>query len=448
MTKEKKDGLYLLVLGIAVFLLFGVAIQRAASDSGEDFKAVVYGARCLLHHCDPYNENDLFRYYQREFDQPSADRLRSHTLTLYVNLPATILVVTPFALLPFGPASVLWSILTAASLSLAAILMWDLASSYGPVLAGALIAISLASAAIVLGNGNPAGIVVALAMIAVWCFVRERFVVAGVLCLALSLALKPHDAGLVWLCLLLTGGALRKRALQTLAVTVLLSLIAVLWVSSVAPRWFPEFRTNMAVMSGPGGNNNPGPAAPTSQKRAIEMIVDLQSAVSLFRDDPRFYNPVTWLICGALLLIWILATLRSPRSLGSLWIALAAVVPLTMLVTYHRAYDTRLLMLAVPACAMLFAEKGPIGKTSLLVTTLAITFTGELPYALLKAATPSVPIFPAALPEKFEMLVLARPASLALLLMAIFFTCILLSWRAPKSAEPRTEVPQSSPIRP
>jgi len=32
-----------------------------------------------------------------------------------------------------------------------------------------------------------------------------------------------------------------------------------------------------------------------------------------------------------------------------------------MLVTYHRPFDAKLLLLAVPACAMLWAEGGRIG---------------------------------------------------------------------------------------
>jgi len=439
MTSSKKDGLYLLAIGAAVFLLFGIALQFAAGDSREDFKAVVYGARCLLHHCDPYNETELFRYYQTQFPEPLVSHLRSHTLTLYVNLPATILFVSPFAMLPFAAASALWSILTAASLVLAAFLAWDLASAYAPTLGGVLIALSLLSAAVVLGNGNPAGIVVAFAIIAVWCFIRQQFLFAGVLCLAISLALKPHDAGLVWLYLLLAGGTLRKRALQSLAVTVLFSLVAVLWVYQVSPHWIPELRTNMAIMSGPGGNNDPGPDGPTSRKHSAEMIVDLQSAVSLFRDDPPFYNAVAWLICGTLLLLWILATLRSRFSPADTALALAAITPLTMLITYHRAYDTRLLMLAVPACAMLYAGKGIAGRIAPAITTLALIFTGEVPSAFLKPITANLPPISAGPLATIETLFLARPAPLVLLGMAVFYLCIY----ARRTLRPSTE--QSAP---
>jgi len=425
-SRQKRDGFYLLILGAAVFLFFGFALQQVASDSREDFRAVVYGSRCLLHHCDPYNETELFRFYERELGTSAASHFRSHTLTLYVNLPATVLLTAPLAMLPFGISSLMWSIATAASFILASFLIWDMSSSHAPVLSAALIAISLVSAAIVLGNGNPAGIVIASCLIAVWCFLKDRYILAGVLCLSISLAVKPHDAGLVWLCFLLAGSRLRKRALQTLATTAILSLAAVLWVSRSAPNWFPEFRSNMTTMSAHGGNNDPGPSGPTSRDRATEMIVNLQSAVALIRDNPRFYNRVTLLVCGLMFLSWLIGIFLSPRTSTFTWLALAAIAPLTMLVTYHRAYDTRLLMLSVPACAMLVAEKGKIGIAGATFTTLRLIFTGEVPYALFKPLVSSIQI-PAEGSSSIAMMVLTRPAPLVLLLMAGFYLWVFLS---------------------
>lgn len=424
-SNSKRDGLYLLILGAAVFVLFGFALQFSASDSREDFRAVVYGSRCLLHQCDPYQPEQLFRFYVQELGVQAASHFRSHTLTLYVNLPTTLLLTAPLAFLPFGISSLIWSVITAASCILASFLIWDLSSGYAPSLSAALIAISLMSAAIVLGNGNPAGIVTAFALVAVWCFLKGRFIAAGVLLLSVSLLLKPHDAGLVWLYFLLAGGKLRKHALQTLLVTALLSVVAVFWVSKAAPSWLTELRSNMTTMAARGGNNDPGPSGPTSRDRAIEMIVSLQSALSVIQDDPRFYNPITFITCGLLFVPWCLRVLRSPPSTTLTWLALAAIVPLTMLVTYHRAYDTRMLMLVVPACAMLAAEKRLIGKAATLVTILGFTFTSELPYALMKPLLAKIHI-PAKGTGSLAVTLLTQPAPIVLLLMAGFFMYVFL----------------------
>jgi hypothetical protein len=89
--------------------------------------------------------------------------------------------------------------------------------------------------------------VVSLSAVAVWCFLRERFVLAGILCLAVALAVKPQDSGLVWLYFLRAGGVYRKRALQTLLATAVLSLPGVLWVWHASPHWFAEWQSNVAA---------------------------------------------------------------------------------------------------------------------------------------------------------------------------------------------------------
>jgi len=89
-------------------------------------------------------------------------------------------------------------------------------------------------------------------------FYAERFALVGVLCLAASLAIKPHDVGLVWLYFLLAGGVYRKRALQSLLITAVLGLSAFLWVSHVAPHWIGDWNSNLIATSSYGGINGPG----------------------------------------------------------------------------------------------------------------------------------------------------------------------------------------------
>ena len=437
----RKDGLYLFGIGTAIFLLFGVALQFTANDAGEDFRAVVYGARCLLHHQDPYNESALFHYYQTEFPEQLAAHFRSHTLTLYVNLPGTLVVVAPFAALPFAAAFALWSVLTFTTFLLSAALIWDLASEYSPRLAGALIALSLINGAIVLGNGNPAGLVVALALISVWCFKRARWVLTGVFCLAASLIIKPHDSGFIWLYFVVVGGTLRKRAFQSLVAAVLVSLAGVLWVAHISPSWFPEFRANIATMSATGGNNDPGPSGPTTKQRSPEVILDLQSAISIFRDEARNYNLLAWLVCGSMFLCWVIVTLRSSDSISEAWLALAALAPLALLATYHRAYDARLLMICLPACAMLYAEKGVVGRLSVLITSLGLILTGEVPIALLNTIVRHLPKL-LGWGASVEYLFLGHPSPLILLVMAIFYLWV---FAARSSRRPFT--PQSTMIK-
>jgi hypothetical protein len=268
-------------------------------------------------------------------------------------------------------------------------------------------------------------------VIAVWCFLRERFILAGVVCLALSLAIKPHDAGLVWLYFLLAGAPYRKHALQTLFITIVLGLSAFLWVSHVAPHWIEDWQSNLSTISAPGGINEPGPASLTSRGGA--PVIDLQAAISMIRDDPRVYNPASYLFCGALLLAWAARTLRSSFSPAKAWIALAVVVPLTMLVTYHRQWDAKLLMLTVPACAILWAEGGPIAWIALLVNSVGLVLTGDVPLAVLSILFNKLHVETVGIVGKILTLVMLRPASLILLVMGIFYLWVYLRCESPQA---------------
>ena len=268
-------------------------------------------------------------------------------------------------------------------------------------------------------------------MVAVWCFLNKRFELAGVLCLSVSLAIKPHDAGLVWLYFLLAGGVYRKRALQSLLITGVLGLAALLWLSSVAPSWLHDWQANLAVISARGGINEPGPASAHS----AAMVIDLQAAIAIFRDDPRFYNPLSYLLCGGMLLAGALQTLRKPFSPQCAWLALAAVSALTMLVTYHKPWDAKLLLLTVPACAMLTAEGGTIRRMALLVTASGLVLTADIPLAILTGIADHLHLSTASFRGQVLTVLLLRPASLALLVVAVFYLWMLLR-RAASEHEP------------
>src|ERR1017187_7006300 len=420
MTRARLDGLYLLLLGSAVFLLLGAALEYASPVSMADFKAVYYGARCLIQHVDPYRESEFLGVYKAEGGDRPSDPIRvRRAVTLNVNLPTTLVFVAPFATLPWGTAHLLWSVLIAGSFTLAAFLMWDFGADYAPLISGVLISVLLANSELLLLMGNTAGIVVSLCIVSVWCFLKERFVFVGVLCLAVGLAIKPHDVGFVWLYFLSAGGVYRKRALQALVVTVALGLASIMWVSHVAPLWMPELQSNLLATSARGDLNDPGPASMGGH--GLGMVINLQSVISVFWDDPHIYNPASYLVCAPLLLVWVFVTLRSRSSQASAWLALAAIAALSMLPVYHRQYDAKLILLTVPACAMLWAEGGLIGALALGVNTAAFVLTADLPWALLFGLISHVRPSTTGLSGQILMAVQVFPIPLTLLTMGIFY---------------------------
>ncbi|HEX8713549.1 MAG TPA: glycosyltransferase family 87 protein [Terracidiphilus sp.] len=444
MTRARADGRFFLVLGIVILVLFGTFLVYRATDSMVDFKELYYGARTLLQHSDPYNQKTFSDLLRTEFGEGRFVEHHAPT-AISINLPTTYFLVVPLAMLPYWLAAAIWSILTAASLIAAACLVWKIGASYAPVLSGAFAGFALVNGAVVIGNGNSAGVIVGLCAIAVWCFVSERLVWLGILCFGISLVVKPQDAGLLWLFFLLVGGVFRRRALQALALVVLFSLPAVLWVSRSAPQWMPELHSNLVQISARGGNCDPGPDGLTSKTATMEVITDLQAVISVFHDSPSFYNPATFLICGVLLLAWSIATMKSGFSPHLAWLALAAIAPLTLLVTYHRAYDARLLLLTIPACAMLWAKGGSVGKAALGLNSAALVFTGEVPLAFINPFVKNVLAGAPGTLGKFETILLMRLGVLSLLGLCLFYLWIYLREQHASAPMPQPAAAQREP---
>jgi hypothetical protein len=423
MIKARTDGLYLMFLGTAVFLLLGFALENAAPVSTADFRLMYYSARCLLEHHDPYNPGELEHVYQAEGGASPHDTAMTRTTeTQYIYPPTAFSITIPFAILPFRAAQMLWLLATAGSLILGSFLMWEVSSKDAPLLSGALIGLTLANCELFLAIAGPGGIAIGLCVAAAWCFVRARFVSLGVLFLAISLMLKPHDSGLVWLYFFLAGGTFRRRAIQTLLVIVGLGLPVLVWISYVAPHWLQGLRTNLVANSAHGGLSDPGSASAAGH--GIAMIISLQTVFSFFRDDPSFYNFASYGICGVLLAAWAIATVRSPSSPKMAWFAIAPIAALSMLPVYHRLDDAKLLLLTVPACAMLWVKGGPIGRIAALLNVVQILLTSGIPWAIFFALIKHLHPPNTAFGYQLLMAVQVFPAPSVLLVVSIFYLCI------------------------
>lgn len=424
-TQNRQDGLLLLLLGAAILVVVGSGLHLVLTNSMDDFRGVYNATQSMFEHRDPYRVNTLDDKHLEFGDKnfPGVG-VPNRNVPLYVYLPPSTSIFLPFALLPWKVAEVLWTICFTVGMVLAAYLIWDVSALYAPRISGGLICILLANCIIVFANGNPAGLAVAFCAIGTWCILSERFVPVGVICLALSLIIKPHDSGLVWLCFFLAGGTYRKRSILTLASVVLLGIPTLFWMGLISPHWIVELRANLAALGGHGGLSDPGPAGPFSL--SIQPIINLQAAVAYLRDDPGLYSPISYAICGALGLIWSIVTLRAPASRNQLWFAIAFASVLTMLVTYHRPYDAKLLLLTVPATAILWTEGGMTGWMALVISSLGMILTGEIPLAAMGAFVGKLGVGNGGFSERLLTVAIARPASLLLLVMGVFYLWVYL----------------------
>ena len=422
-VKNRIAAIVLLSVCSAVTLMWGLALASVARGTILDFKNVYLGERVFCQHHDPYDQSELLRVYFAEGGERAPGASPGYRTQMIVAcqmyLPSALLLIAPFGLLPWPVAYLTWIALTTCGITTAAILMWQVASRYATSPPLYMILFLLLNSGILFAGGNAAGVAVALCIIAAWCFLEDRYVTVGMACMAVSLAIKPHDAGLIWLYLLLAGAATRKRALKTLfLITVTIGLIALVWVQRISPHWLPELQQNLREYSVPGSFNDPGPVA--NRTVGAGMIIDLETVTSVVRDDPGFYKISAYLLCTPLVLFWGFLTLRSRFAKERAWLALAAIAPLAMLPVYHRPYDAKLLLLVIPACAMHWSATRAIRAwSSLILTGAAIVFTSDFPLAFLSILSNKVHV-PGGASGAVMTILLMRPAPLALLALGVF----------------------------
>lgn len=422
----KSDGVYMMVLGAAAFLLVGLAILNVHHTEMMDFKSAFFSARCLIKNYDPYAQSDLMRLYVDGGERVPSD-VRSREILDYetrnVYLPISSTAVLPFAILPYHISKWLWLITISACFIVACCLMWNLGATYSPRLAGALLCFYLFNSGSLISSSNAGGLALSLGTIASWCFIEKKFPIPGVLAMAMSLALKPHLTGLVWLYFLVAGRTYRRRALQSLAVVVVVSIPTLLWIMHTSPHWIAELRSNMASHYGRGAVDDQGPA--TVLNRGTFVTTNLQAVLSFISDRPTFYNWTTCVVCFLLLALLIWPTAKRIATKESMLLGLAPTATLSMLPLYHRQYDAKILILTVPACALIWSQGGRIAKVALAVEFAGLALTGDLPWALIRPLIPT-PTTSAGYSEMMIKFVLAVPVPLELLVMTCFFTWLYL----------------------
>jgi hypothetical protein len=318
-------------------------------------------------------------------------------------------------------------------------LIADLCFRLAPILSALFIGLFLLTSTTLIMLAQPAQLTIGLCGIAVWCLLREKFVPVGVICFALSLALKPHVTGLVWLYFLLRDQPSRKRAWQIAIATVVICLPGVIW-ASVMPassHWLTEIPANVRGITARGLVGDPGPT-----NDAASSIAGLQPLLSLYRDDPAFYNLAAELIGVVLLAFWVVPVLRMRPSLERDYLGLAAVVCISLLPIYHREYDTRMLLLTFPAFALLLT-RGVWTRAATISMTLAtlVLITHNWNNWVIMHVTPGIIARQNAL-SVWQTIVWLRPVPVFTLLLTIFYLAALytawLTERRPVSSPVET----------
>jgi hypothetical protein len=441
-------GFCVVLLGCLFFAVRGYHDQTLALQSF-DFKPVYGSARCLIDGCDPYDSMQIEHAFLQHGGDPSDLRPFRPFSANYP--PSALFLVTPLTLLPFGPAHLLWLGIGIVLFSCAALCMADLCIGPRAPIVHCVLAAFVATSSILIMLGQPAMISISLVVVAVWCFLRRRFMVLGVIAFAISLTFKPHVSALIWLFFFLAtrsgtvpdpathempiqpAWTFRRLALYTLAATLILMTPGILLAfhHSASADWPHELQTNLVGIAAHGNASDPGPS-----NVEASSVASLQTIFSLIHDTPRFYNRASIAVFIPLLLAWLYLVMRPVRNpdrslLGGAGftatsardlLAIATAAAMSFLPIYHRQYDTRLLILMFPAVALLASTSRLRGKVALALSILAtVTLSHQFNHLGIRfqhkiASLPSV-----------VQLVFNRPLALTLLLLTLFFLyCMFL----------------------
>ena len=361
-------GLLFLAICSLIYCVRGYHDERLVYQSA-DFKTVYGMARCLLRNCDPYDSAQIARAYS-DHGGPLEDMgpFRPYE-PLY--MPPALALMTPFAMLPWGPSHLLWLAVSTGVFVLAAFLMAQLCAKDSPLFSVACIGLLVLSSTPLIMLAQPAQLTIGLCGIAAWCILEDRLPALGVLCFAVSLSFKPHVSGLVWLYFFLSGGLYRKRALQVAALTIAICVPGFLWATLMpaSSHWLTELPRNIAGITATGNVADPGP-----RNQGAWAIACLQGIFSVFRDEPRFYNRMAQLSGVVLVAVWAWPVLRMKRSRERDYLAIAAVACIALLPVYHWEYDSRLLLLTLPGFAVTMKDALParLGSGAVLLITLVV----------------------------------------------------------------------------
>jgi hypothetical protein len=361
--KRVKPDLHWLVLSLAAVAFFASGAKRF--HAANDFVPVYTGARCLLHNCNPYDTKQLEQQFFQAGGHPG--ELPSWDVDVPVYPPSTFLALSPLALFPFPVARLVWFLINSCLFVLSAAMILSLCPPPYRWLATGLASFFLLTGGILLVLGQPAIFAVSLLVIGCCLFLRSRYLPVATALWVLSLSVKPQIGGLMILYFVVQRLHARYGAMAMAgAFAVLVSAGIVLSAHTHSAHWPGTLQTNLSSTLSPGGSADPRPANP----QAIGDT-NLQALTSIWVTDAHAFNLCAYALFASLLLAWIMAVPWKGARRAMHLPALAALAVLSLLPVYHRFYDTRLLLLTVPAVLMVFQRRRVLGALIAGFTVLA-----------------------------------------------------------------------------
>jgi hypothetical protein len=385
-----------LVAWLAVLFTSGVFLLRGPlrADSGyvNDFAAPYTATRLWLQHRNPY-DSTAFLPTWHDAGAPKGKVAGNPSGTHPVYPPPTLVVLIPFALLPW-PIAVKTLTLLSATLYIAVLLLLAsfLPATWRDPIKPAFLAFGLALAPTHSGLHvtNVACLAATLLFFAIYFLLRsrpERVNLPAIACLTLSICLKP-TLGLLLIPYLLWARAWRILT-ATLAISAAITATSLYPLLSLGSAWLSSLRENIAVVF-----TNGGAADVSEQSLARFDRIDMQLPLYALLHSRTAASVLATLIAAALLLFWFKFTPDtqdhppSGAALDQHILQIATLLAIGLLPFYQRFYSAMIVLLPVlwafrtlsqPTCRVRSRWILALSSVFLLNTEAAFTRSSLLP---------------------------------------------------------------------
>ena len=281
-----------------------------------------------------------------------------------IHFPFTLLLMAPLADMPYHIARGVWLIINLSTFLAASVLTIFLCERKDRFMALLLTGVVLAGSTALPGLGNMADVAIGTLIVAIWATLRRMPLWIPVVAFSVSILLKPQMG--IWVVLFLfVYRDFRKVILITgLICGVFIGVSVFVFQSGpTSSTWIADFGANMRAAVAPNAISSPTRENPDAMR-----MTDLQPLFSLANQNPGFY--VTASLITTLFLVGALALACRPvwRLPDARWLGLAAVSCLSLLVVYHRLYDSRLLLISMPAMMILLKQHRFTGLAAIFLT--------------------------------------------------------------------------------
>jgi len=417
--KLQKIDVCTLTICIAAVCFF-VPSAREALRSSSDFVAVYTGARCMVHGCSSYDTAQLERQYYMAGGV--ADQLPKWELEPPVYPPSTLLLVSPLSVFSFPAARVIWWLLNGILVTAACCAAVSLCPIPYRRVAAMLVVIFLEGFSRLLVLGQPAAFAIALLTIGIFLFLRNRLLPLATLGFIFSLAVKPQIGGLIVLYLFVKGVHRRYAGVALSGAVVLLAAGGLtLTATTRSTAWISDLRSTLAGTLVPGAVNDPSPANALSIQD-----MNIQTITSVLFKSEKTYNDVAFAVVGILLVTLAWVVLRMEPNIENHLIAIGALSAITLMPVYHRFYDSRILLLAIPSAFVVFKAS----RSSGIVLCALIFLTNYSFQQEIQMFFQHHGLWESTLRHKVLFIALMRQRSLGLLALVCLYIAILARARA------------------